>query len=541
MDVPCVHPPECSVPHSTSPSSSSSCNSSSTSPTPSASMTISTATPHRPPFLRLPIHCIRFILSFLPARSLCGSSSPCCRLLYRESHKTALYITEQLRQRIPWIRDVLAEADSIEHKNGHLPLPPPSTLTSICQKSSTRGGCANPSTLQRDHIKTLHFLTSPHIMCVGGNTEPRKIDSLDSSTLRWFNWSPIEVGREVFFEVLWYQGYIYSFCGIHHSSYSSVERFNCIANTWQPVASLPGRLAGAVGAELHGQIYIIGGYDWNTRLYSDAVYVLQTDCNSWNVHPARLRAGRSSHAAVTFRNMIWIAGGIFEGTIHEGNSSVEIFDPTVGFWVPGPELRVSRFRLRLFVLNDELYAVGGDRDEKGRLIVQTIDKLDADMKTWVYVTSFKQERRGFLSSVIGKYIYVLGGRTDGKLLSHWDAFDVEEKTWLSDADVFPPKAVAAPPPENKGQSGEDAVAQLDQEGSGGGGNDGETMYYRDDVFTPSSTSFNSLHTSPNTALGSTSFFPPSSLPPAPKHRHLNRKGVYGGRAVTFPDCGEVTW
>ena len=57
-----------------------------------------------------------------------------------------------------------------------------------------------------------------------------------------------------------------------------------------------------------------------------------------------------------------------EGQDFEGTSSVEIFDPTENLWVHGPPLNVNRFRLRLFVILGVLYAVGGDRDERGKCI-----------------------------------------------------------------------------------------------------------------------------------------------------------------------------
>ena len=38
----------------------------------------------------------------------------------------------------------------------------------------------------------------------------------------------------------------------------------------------------------------------------------------------------------------------------------------------------------------------------GRLIVQTIEKLSIDQRSWIHVTSFPVERRGFLSSLVGK-------------------------------------------------------------------------------------------------------------------------------------------
>jgi hypothetical protein len=40
----------------------------------------------------------------------------------------------------------------------------------------------------------------------------------------------------------------------------------------------------------------------------------------------------------------------------------------------------------------------------GRLVVQTIEKLNSAQTKWTYVTSFPVERRGFLSSLVGVLI-----------------------------------------------------------------------------------------------------------------------------------------
>ena len=88
-------------------------------------------------------------------------------------------------------------------------------------------------------IRIFHFLTSPSVLIVGGNFEPKRVDIFDIIHNKWHQLNDTFIGREVFFEVLWYQGYIYVFCGIHHSSYGIVEKLNPLTNIWSVVAPLP--------------------------------------------------------------------------------------------------------------------------------------------------------------------------------------------------------------------------------------------------------------------------------------------------------------
>ena len=214
-----------------------------------------------------------------------------------------------------------------------------------------------------------------------------------------------------------------------------VERYNPLSNVWTEVTPLPGKLAAVVGAIMDGKLYIVGGYDWHLATYSDAVYTMDVDETglvAWELLKCRLRMGRSSHACVAFQGKLWVAGGISDEGDSEGNPTIEILDPLLGYWVPGPSLNMRRFRLRLFVVCDELYAVGGDRDDRGRLIIQSIEKLDPSGKSWSHVTYFKVERRGFLSSVVGSKIYIIGGRTGEVPLATWDCYDVITDRWLSE-------------------------------------------------------------------------------------------------------------
>ena len=388
----------------------------------SSTCTCGNGSPRRP-FSTMPDHVLTYLLSFLTPRSACLS---CCLVSKRfkcAASNMAVTVIDKLSRHHAWVRDLFADADDVA--------------------LNTDGSSTSSFSI---FLRALHIITSPHVMLVGGNTEPRRVDSYDVVCNRWAELAETVVVREVFFEVLWHAGFCYVFCGIHHASYGTVERFNPVANRWSACTPLPGKLAAVVGAVFNGKVYVIGGYDWHSCQCSDAVFVMDSGGGDgeeeggvgggrvvWTQLDCRLRMGRSSHACVAFQGKLWVAGGISDDEDSEGNPTVEVLDPVMGFWVPGPMLSIRRFRCRLFVVCDELYVVGGDRDERGRLIRQSIEKLDASGTAWVPVTHFKVERRGFLSSCVGSKIYILGGRTGEVPLTTWDCFDVSTGRWLSDA------------------------------------------------------------------------------------------------------------
>ena len=54
-------------------------------------------------------------------------------------------------------------------------------------------------------LRALHAITSPQILLLGGNSEPHRVDTYDVICNRWTELAQTEIGREVFFEVLWYE------------------------------------------------------------------------------------------------------------------------------------------------------------------------------------------------------------------------------------------------------------------------------------------------------------------------------------------------
>jgi N-acetylneuraminic acid mutarotase len=112
---------------------------------------------------------------------------------------------------------------------------------------------------------------------------------------------------------------------------------------------------------------------------------------------------------------------------------VEIYDPKDGEWLAGPLMTRNRVFGNLLVANSNLYAVGGDMDNAGNLITRTIEKYNDDLNIWEFVTTFKDERRGFSTCAVNHKIYVFGGSfSNGEVYNDtWDVFDAILNIWES--------------------------------------------------------------------------------------------------------------
>ena len=211
-------------------------------------------------FHKIPEQILRYILTFLNARELSRRCVYVCRRFSTESKRAAKTILDVLADRYRWIKLLLVDRNQQAADENRFITDKRAILEGNKEKNTISKKVNNSSTAStsknmrgsgdyernqlqnnlKNNIYVLHTLTSPSILSVGGNFEPKRVDSYDVIHNKWIELSQTNVGREVFFEVLWYVGFIYVFCGIHHSSYGSVERLNPLTNIWTKVTSLPG-------------------------------------------------------------------------------------------------------------------------------------------------------------------------------------------------------------------------------------------------------------------------------------------------------------
>ena len=119
---------------------------------------------------------------------------------------------------------------------------------------------------------------------------------------------------------------------------------------------------------------------------------------------------RKSHAMAVLNNRLWIAGGMDD--FDQIMSTVEVFDPEVGSMVlTHNRMTRRRFHFSLVVVDNELYAVGGDWTlvlDGGLSIEKMENGIDGE---WKVVTEYGGGGPRFESCAVavGHKIFVLGG------------------------------------------------------------------------------------------------------------------------------------
>lgn len=126
--------------------------------------------------------------------------------------------------------------------------------------------------------------------------------------------------------------------------------------------------------KLSHHLMVIGGYHLNKSsndlsfISRSSKLILNDNCEyfnsnelNWNVLSSKLNEKRCLLGSTFTKDRIFVVGGINEN--HEPLSSVEYFDPTSKEWLYLPSMESARKQPSVSVLNDSIYAVGGNNND----------------------------------------------------------------------------------------------------------------------------------------------------------------------------------
>ena len=196
-----------------------------------------------------------------------------------------------------------------------------------------------------------------------------------------------------------------------------------------------------VASPLHGAIYVVGGRDTNTSLFSDTVEELERGNTTWRERPS-LKVPRQDAAAVCHPTRpsitLYVTGGYFFDTETLSNKEcpyTEIFDGQQ--WKFGPSLNVPRRGHSMLFVRNSIIVVGGVQKGNSSDTMDTpvleIEAWNIDMNAFVVLGKLPETivGNGRFSSVQGQdrnEIYLIGGgnRYIHKISIFPDALTVNE-------------------------------------------------------------------------------------------------------------------
>ena len=297
----------------------------------------------------------------------------------------------------------------------------------------------------RSYLNLYHQLVFPSIIIIGGYQDSRRCDIFFPANQKYAKCCGLSLKRTDDFSATYHKGLIFVISSSEVSAVGTVEVFDFIKNRWESLPALPSNVKNAASLSHNGILYVIGGYDLNLSKTSSNIFILNegvfeskqlTKVETWMSTDHSLLFGRSHHAAISFDNCIWIAGGIILGQ-NVSTNSTEIYSPELKLSKNGPSMQRTRYLPHLLTLKSldkvgdiwDLYVVGGDIRGTTREL-GTIERLDRKTQEWVIVTTFPRRRFKCAVCAIGDHVICLIGGSDGaERLKSCDCYDIRSGQW----------------------------------------------------------------------------------------------------------------
>lgn len=161
---------------------------------------------------------------------------------------------------------------------------------------------------------------------------------------------------------------------------SSNDVYDPETDSWSTMAPIPVPVTGYASAVLEDKIYIISGAHEGQPNYpppTDLVQIFDPATNQWT-NGTSIPTGVMSAKAVTTRGVfapkrIYVIGGTTgvypRSAMYNCIDLNQVYDPETGTWTTGTPMLTPRCDFAVAVVNDEIYAIGGVKDENYEMIV----------------------------------------------------------------------------------------------------------------------------------------------------------------------------
>jgi len=161
---------------------------------------------------------------------------------------------------------------------------------------------------------------------------------------------------------------------------SSNDVYDPETDSWSQMAPIPVPVMGYASAVLEDKIYIISGAHEGQPNYpppTDLVQIFDPATNQWT-NGTSIPTGVMSARAVTTRGVfapkrIYVIGGTTTVYPRSAMYNVidlnQVYDPETGTWTTGTPMLTPRCDFAVAVVNDEIYAIGGIKEENYQMIV----------------------------------------------------------------------------------------------------------------------------------------------------------------------------
>jgi hypothetical protein len=250
------------------------------------------------------------------------------------------------------------------------------------------------------------------IYCIGGATKTPRIgaptrteviEAYDPATNTWKTKTPMPTRRDNY-AIIEYQNKIYFIGGTTGSNYTTGlplytglnEVYDPTTDTWETKTPMPTAKVAEANV-VNGKIYFIGGSPNNTL---NQVYDLATD--SWAIKTPM--PTEAYGASIIIDNKIYVIGGSYSGS--QFYTLNQIYDPETDKWsqgAPPPSVGVRQ---------GSAVATTGERAPKRIYVLdETLRVYNPETDSWTFGANIPTNRLNLGIALVNDMLYAIGGNT----------------------------------------------------------------------------------------------------------------------------------
>lgn len=191
--------------------------------------------------------------------------------------------------------------------------------------------------------------------------------------------------------------------------------------TWETLARMPAQRQEIAVAVLEGQVYALGGYDFNGAS-TDTVFVYNPATDTWS-------SGGSLPSAINHNSAAVAAGRLY--SFGGAALSVAAYEPASSTWLTVAPMHFEHGETAAVgVFEDKIYVAGG---KDSGVNLRELEVYDPIANTWTVLAPMAVARNHTAGAFIDGKFYVAGGRGNDAAPTALEVYDPQTNGWSSRA------------------------------------------------------------------------------------------------------------
>ncbi|KAM4539952.1 kelch-like protein 7 isoform 3-T4 [Odontesthes bonariensis] len=259
-----------------------------------------------------------------------------------------------------------------------------------------------------------------------GGSQPQSCRYFNPKDSSWTDIRcPFEKRRDA--TAIFWDNVVYILGGSQLFPIKRMDCYNVLKDSWYSKLGPPTPRDSLAACASQGKIYTSGGSEVGSSAL-DLFECYDTRTESWQVKSSMLMA-RCSHGSVEANGLIYVCGGTVGNNV-SGRilSNCEVYDPTTQQWRELCGMKEARKNHGLVVVNNRIYAVGGQGPIGG---LDTVEYYDIASNEWRAASPMPWRGVTVKCAAVGDVIYVLAGFQGVGRLGHVLEYQTETDRWVT--------------------------------------------------------------------------------------------------------------